>query len=110
MSKDSGKTCLVLCDRQNARVDHNFSPGEAKGVLRGVLNYRDLPLISLGTCIDNPDQSGSYPPDNIISRAGLHEAGMTHNLAKALKSQLLLLRLRQAHVDFAASFRINKCL
>src|SRR5262245_13441207 len=110
MSENSGKTCLVLCNRQNARVDHNFSPGEAKGVLCRVLNYCNLPLIPLGARIDNLDQSGSYPPDNVISGAGLHDAGMTNNLAKALKSQLLLLHLRQTHVGFAASFRINKCL
>ena len=99
-----------MCNRQNARVDHNFSPGEAKSVLCRVLNHCDLPLIPLGTRIDNLDQSGSYPPDNVISGAGLHDAGMTDNLAKALKSQLLLLRLRQTDVDFAAGFRINKCL
>ena len=74
------------------------------------MNHCDLPLIPLGTHIDNLDQSGSYPPDNVISGAGLHDAGMTDNLAKALKSQLLLLRLRQTHVGFAARFRINKCL
>ena len=110
MSENSGKTRLVLCNRQNARVNHNFPTGKTKGVLCRVLNHCNLPLISLGIRIDNPDQSGSYPPDNVISGAGLHEAGMTDNLAKALKSQLLLLRLRQAHVDFAAGFRINKCL
>jgi hypothetical protein len=35
---------------------------------------------------------------------------MTDNLAKALQSQLLFLRVRQTHVGFAASFRINKSL
>src|SRR5262249_43989507 len=94
MPENSGKTRLVLRNRQNARVDHNFSPGEAKGVLCRVLNYCNLPLVLLGTSIDNPDQSGSYPPDNVVSGAGLHDAGVTDNLAKALKSQLLLLRLR----------------
>ena len=67
MSENSGKTCLVLCNRQNARVDHNFSPREAKGVLRRVLNYCHLPLIPLGTRVNNPHQSGSYPQDNVIS-------------------------------------------
>src|SRR6516165_9240840 len=104
MSENSGKTCLVLCNRQNACVDHNFSPGEAKGVLCRVLNYCDLPLIPLGTCVNNLHQSGSYSPDNVIRGAGLHDAGMTDNLAKALKSQLLLLRLRETHVDFATGF------
>ena len=94
MSENRGKTCLVLCNRQNARVDHNFSPWEAKGILCRILNHCNLPLISLGTRIDNPDQSRSHPPDNIISRAGLHDAGMTDNLTKALQPQLLLLRLR----------------
>ena len=88
----------------------NFMSENSGSVLCRVLNHRDLPLILFGTCIDNPDQSGSYPPDNVISGAGLHDAGMTDNLAKALKSQLLLLRLRQTHVGFPASFRINKCL
>jgi hypothetical protein len=93
MPENGGKTRLVLRNRQNARVDHNFSPWKAKGVLRRVLNNCNLPLVLLGTRIDNPDQSGSYPPDNVISGAGLHDAGVTDNLAKALKSQLLLLRL-----------------
>ena len=86
MSENSGKTSLVLCNRQNSRINHNFSPGEAKGVLCRVLNHRDLPLILFGTRIDNPDQSGSYSADNVISRAGVHDAGMADNLAKALKS------------------------
>jgi hypothetical protein len=66
MSENSGKTWFVLCNRQNARVDHNFSSGEAKGVLCRVLNHRDLPLIPLGARVDNPHQSGSYPPDKVI--------------------------------------------
>jgi len=86
MSENSGETRLVLCNRQNARVDHNFSPRQAKSVLCRVLNYRDLPLVPLGTRVDNPDQSGSYSADNVISRAGVHDAGMADNLAKALKS------------------------
>src|SRR5215475_9061500 len=106
MSKNSGKTCLVLGNRQDARVDHDFSSGEAKGVLRRILNHCDLPLIPLGTRVDNSDQSGNYSPDHVISGTGLHDAGVTDNLAKALKSQLLLLRLRQTHMGFAASFRI----
>src|SRR5262249_24344326 len=110
MSENSGETCLVLCNRQNARVYHSFPAGEAKSVLCRVLNYCDLPLIPPGTRIDNPDQSGSYSADKVIDRAGLNDAGMADNLAKALKSQLLLLRLRQTHAGFAASFRINKCL
>ena len=40
----------------------------------------------------------------------MHDAGMIDNLAIALKSQLLLLRVRQAHVGFAAGFRIYKRL
>ena len=108
MSENSGKTSLVLRNRQNSRINHNFSPGQAKGVLCRVLNYCDLPLIPLGTCVNNLHQSGSYSPDNVIRGAGLHDAGMTDNLAKALKSQLLLLRLRQTDVGFAARFRINK--
>src|SRR6516164_11308801 len=88
----------------------NFMSENSDSVLCRVLNHRDLPLILFGTCIDNPDQSGSYAPDNVISWAGLHNARMADNFAKALKSQLLLLRLRETHMGFAASFRINKCL
>jgi len=88
----------------------NFMSENSGSVLCRVLNHRDLPLILFGTCIDNPDQSGSYAPDNVISWAGLHNARMADNFAKALKSQLLLLRLRETHMGFAASFRINKRL
>ena len=57
VSENGGKTCLVLCNWQAACIDHNFSSGEAKGVLCRVLNYSDLALVSLGTRIDNPENS-----------------------------------------------------
>jgi hypothetical protein len=82
MPEDGGKTCLVLRNRQNARVYDNLSPGEAKGVLCRVLNHRDLPMIPLGTRVDNPHQSGGYAPDKVINGAGLDDAGMADNLTK----------------------------
>lgn len=110
MSEDSGQTCIIMCNRQDACIDHNFSPGEAKRVLRRVFNHCGLPLIPLGACVDNLDQSGSDPPDKVIIGTRLYNAGMTDNLAKTLESQLLLLRVSQAHVGFAADFRINNGL
>jgi hypothetical protein len=110
MSENSGQTRLIPCNRQKACVDHNLASGEAKCVLGRIFNHCDLPLIPLGAGIDNPDQSGSYPPDKVIIGTRSDNTGMTDNLAKALKSQLLLLCVSQAHVGFAAGFRINKCL